>query len=477
VRRTLSVAIAAVLALIATAVAIAAAPSNDSRATPRALGSLPADVTGTTREATAEQGEADSACAPSVSSVWYRFDVRSDQRIVVALKASGDLDATLDVYLRERSQLTPLRCDLTDRRGEGSLTARVRAGQSYLIRVAQRSNSVAGNFRLTVYSPLPRASFPGRRLPRRGVTQTLDRVQDTEDAYRVRLRAGVTYRINEADTIPRCMRLELYGPRSSSFDDEPDRVLSCGGYTLFTPGPNEGGRWSLRVVASSTYRGAQRYHLQVARARFDDTSPGRFIRNFARVRGSLRGSGIDVVDLYRFDVVRRSTLFLGLDTASSNAFDVILTNDGGRRLACGCGDEGGTELHRGLRPGRYFVAVRARPGSRGRYRLRRASRTIVTAKITFNGFRRATISPGASAQLAITTNPSVGGPKTFDVERFDPLSGWQFYRRFRTAGGAVSFNPRSVGKYRARGSYAGTRESAPANTGFAYLTVQGPLRD
>jgi hypothetical protein len=474
--RSMLGAVALVAVLAAAAVALAAAPENDSRATPRSLGSLPADVAGTTREATAEEGEADSACAPSTASVWYRFDSRRDQRVVVQLRASGDLDATLDVYLRVRSQITPLRCDQTDRRGEGSLTFRARAGESYLIRVAQRTGSVPGTFRLTVFSPLPRAVFPGRPLPRRGITQTLDRVQDTEDAFRVRLRRGVTYRINEADRISGCMRLELFGPRASSFDD-PDFVLPCGGYTLFTPRPGQGGRWSLRVVASSSFRGPQRYHLQVARAGSDDTAPGRFIRNFARVRGRLRGSGIDVVDLYRFDVTRRSTLFVDLSTSSSNTFDVILTTDRGRRLACGCGEEGGVELHRGLRPGRYFLAVRARPGSRGRYTLRRASRTIVTARITFNGARRAVIGPGASALLAITTRPAVRGPKTFEVERFDPLEGWQFFRRFRTAGGNVSFRPPKIGRYRARGSYVGTRESAPANTGFAYLTVQGPLRD
>jgi hypothetical protein len=434
------------------------------------------DVGGTTLGSTAVTDDPASGCGGTAGSVWYRLDPRKDQRVVVELKANGDLDATLDVYLRERSQLTPVRCDQTDRKGAASVTFKVKSGESYLIRVAQRTGSAAGTFRLAAFSPLPEASFPGARLPVRGVTHVLDRVQDTEDAFRVRLREGVTYRINEADSIQGCMRLQLFGPHSSSFDS-PDAVLRCGGYTLFTPGPGDGGRWSLRVQASSSFRGPQRYHLQVARAGPDDTSPGRFITNFARVHGGLRGSGIDVVDLYRFDVTKRSTLFVDLKTSSSNTFDVVLTNDGGRRLACGCGDEGGTELHRGLRPGRYFLAVRARPGSRGRYTLRRASRTITSAKITFNGSRRAVVGPGASAELAITTNPSVPGPKTFDVERFDPLDGWQFFRRFSTGGGAVSFHPPAVGKYRARGAYKGTRTAAPANTGFAYLTVQAPLRD
>ena len=468
--------LAAAAAMLVAAPVLAAAPGNDARERPQQLGALPADVGGTTLDSTAATDDPGSSCGGSGGSVWYRLDPRRDQRVVVELQANGDLDAALEVFRRERSQLTSVRCDQTDRKGAASVTFSVKSGESYLVRVAQRGGSVAGTFRLTAFTPLSSPSFPGARLPARGVTRTLDRVQNTEDAFRVTLREGVSYRINEADSIDGCMRLELYGPHTRSFGD-PDAVLRCGGYTLFTPGPGDGGRWSLRVVASSSFRGAQRYHLQVARAGPDDTSPGRFITNFARVRGGLRGSGIDVVDLYRFDVTRRSATFISLDTGSSNTFDVILTNDGGRRLACGCGDEGGTELHRGLRPGRYFVAVRARPGSRGRYTLRRASRTITSAKITFNGQRRATIGPGGGAQLAITVNPSVGGPKVFDVERFDPIEGWQFFRRYKTSGGAVSFNAPAVGKYRARGSYRGTREAAPANTGFAYLTVQSALRD
>jgi hypothetical protein len=467
---------AAVAALLVAAPVLAAAPRNDSRESPQQLTSLPSDVGGTTLGATRVDDDPASSCGNTSGSVWYRLDVRQASRFVVDLQANGDLDATLDVFQRERSQLTPVECDNTDRKGRGSVTFRAKEGESYLIRVAERSGSAAGTFHLTVFTPLPSARFPGARLPKRGVTRTLDRVQNTEDAFRVQLREGVTYRINEADTIDGCMRVELFGPHRSSFDN-PDVEGGCGGYTLFTPRAGDGGRWSIRVLASSSFRGAQRYHLQVARAGPDDTAPGRFISNFARVHGGLRGSGIDVVDLYRFDVTRRSATFISLDTSSSNTFDVILTNDGGRRLACGCGDEGGTELHRGLRPGRYFIAVRARPGSRGKYTLRRASRTITTASITFNGQRRATIAPGGSAQLSIDVSPPVAGPKVFDVERFDPIDGWQFFRRFHTSGGAVSFHPPSIGKYRARGVYKGTRENAPANTGFAYLTVEGPLRD
>ena len=269
------------------------------------------------------------------------------------------------------------------------------------------------------------------------------------------------------------MSLEIYAPGASSFDDDPEKTLSCGGYLLLTPGPGEGGRYSLLVTASSRIRGAQKYHLQVAQAGPDDTSPGIFIHNFARVRGALKGSGVDVVDLYRFDVKTRSTLFASLATRGS--LDLLLLRDDGRRLACACDEDGGAELHRGLRPGRYFLAVRARDGSDAKYTLRRASRTITKSAIQVNGSRVTQVAPGTSVQVAVATSPHVPGPVTITVERFDPLSGWQFLRRYHSGGGSITFTPPAVGKYRFSGSFDGTRAAAPSNTGFARLTVAGPL--
>ena len=69
---------------------------------------------------------------------------------------------------------------------------------------------------------------------------------------------------------------------------------------------------------------------------------------------------------------------------------------------------------------------------------------------------------------------------TITVQRFDPLEGWQFARRFHVhaAGGvaAVSFTPPNVGRWRATASFDGTRETAPSNAGYATLLVAGPLR-
>jgi hypothetical protein len=67
------------------------------------------------------------------------------------------------------------------------------------------------------------------------------------------------------------------------------------------------------------------------------------------------------------------------------------------------------------------------------------------------------------------------------VERFDPLAGYQFLRTLRVhaAGGhaAVGFLPPSVGFYRARATFLGTRDAATSSTGWHRFKVQAPLTE
>ena len=129
------------------------------------------------------------ACAPMRGSVWYAFDAGEERSIVVALDAEGDLDAVVDVFLRERSQITPVACRRTNRRGALTFELDAEEGASYLVRVASRANSVDGAFRLRVIEPERPATFPGERLPRRGVNTFVDRLANPDDAWSVRLRA------------------------------------------------------------------------------------------------------------------------------------------------------------------------------------------------------------------------------------------------------------------------------------------------
>jgi hypothetical protein len=205
------------------------------------------------------------------------------------------------------------------------------------------------------------------------------------------------------------------------------------------------------------------------------------LANDRRVRGSLRASGADVVDLYRFSVRRRSILDLRLATGGSRPFNLQLLGVAGRRIACACGDFGSQSIRLRLAPGRYFAAVRARSGADGTYRLSRLTRTITRTQARVDGERKGEVTPGSTVDIGVRVTPAVGGPVTVDVERFDPLAGWQFYTRFHRglSGGSASiaFTPPSVGRWRVRATYDGTRRAAPSGPGRASFVVAEPLQE
>jgi len=70
-------------------------------------------------------------------------------------------------------------------------------------------------------------------------------------------------------------------------------------------------------------------------------------------------------------------------------------------------------------------------------------------------------------------------PVTVEVDSFDPVQRWQFYRSYRLTavnGSAVlAFVAPHLGRWRATVSFNGTRTSAPATSGFANALVAGPL--
>ena len=104
--------------LLAPASAQAARPANDDRASAQGLGSLPATVRGTTVDATLEQPEPFSCLGETAGSVWYELPAGIQRDLVLELDAEGDLDAVVDVYRRERSQVTSVVCAQTNRRGQ-----------------------------------------------------------------------------------------------------------------------------------------------------------------------------------------------------------------------------------------------------------------------------------------------------------------------------------------------------------------------
>lgn len=456
--------------LCAPAGAHAGAPANDDRADAQSLDPLPATVTGTTQDATVERRtEPFSNCGDVGPSVWYRTTPGAAGRVILTLQAGGDLDVVVDVFRRVRSQLTRVRCDASDAKGQAGVTFRAGEASSYLIRVSQRPESVPGTFTLHVSAPIVPARPPGATLPASGVTRALDRVENTDDAWSVVMRAGTTYRLRLTGRNLRCFtHARIYRPGTGSFDAaSPVKTLRCGGYLTFTPRPGKGGRYSIQVEADGSRRGPQPYHLQVARAGRDDTTPGIPIANHQRVRAALRGSRIDAVDLYRFDVTRRSVTFVELKTGA-DGFRVVLLTQRGRLL--GVDD---ASVHRGLRPGHYYVAIRASSNASGTYTLTRSSRVITRTKATFEDG-----APGQSLSISSETTPAESGPVRFVVERYDPLAGWQFARRIEThtSGGhaGASFRPPGPGVYRVKAAFKGTRDAARSVSGWVQAEVGRP---
>jgi hypothetical protein len=451
------------------------APANDERANAQAIHSLPATINGTTVGATLEPGEVESACGVSTAgSVWYSLRAQKAQRIGLDLAAGGELDATVDVYHAVRSELVSAGCQQTESEGKASLSFKASKNGLYLIRVAALASSLRASFSLEVFLPTPAIEPPGAALPSGGVSGQVDRIQNINAAYSVTMRAGVSYLINLADTTEHaCVSGALFAPGTRSFEEgSPLLHIGCGGYRLFTPGPGQGGRYSFEITPQTSHRGIQRFHLQVAPAGPAETAPGLALGNYAHAHGRLDGRGVRVLRLYRLDVTSHSNLTLKLSAPGSADFNLQLRNQNGNVIECQCGGSGSQTLQHQLQPGRYYAVVSVRDATAGNFTLVRESRTITSTSLSFS---TAQVAPGQELGIDVKVSPAASGPVTVEIERFDPVFGWQFYRQvtaFVEDGAAsVPFAPPAVGRWRAKATYGGSRVSSPSAVGFSYLLV------
>ncbi|HSZ12664.1 MAG TPA: hypothetical protein VK790_01350 [Solirubrobacteraceae bacterium] len=460
------------------------APANDSLANAQTIHSLPASINGTTVSATTEASEPTSACGgPTGPSVWYSLRLTGAQRVGIDLAASGTLDAVVDVYHAVRSQLTSVGCQQTDSEGKASLSFKAAKNGLYEIKVAALQNSQLAPFTLEVFQPTPAVQPPGAPLPSAGVSGRVDRVQNVNAAYSVTLHAGVSYLISLAnETEHACVSGSLFAPGTSSFGEEEGEGegggngalvhIQCGGYRLFTPGAGQGGRYSFEITPRFSHRGIQRFHLQIASAGPAETAPGLALPNDAVAHGYLSGRSVRVLRLYRMEVTSHSNLTLKLRAPDSAEFKLQLRSQSGHVIECDCEGSGSQTLTHQLRPGTYYAIVAVRNGSSGSFSLERESRTITATSISFSNAKAAA---GESLSIDVKVTPAQSGPVSVDIERFDPVFGWQFYREVRASvsGGlaSVPFTPPAVGSWRAKASYEGSRTASPSAVGFTYLLV------
>lgn len=130
-------------------------PVNDDRYSAQIL-SLPALVTGTTVEATADEG--DPQCTPRVGpSVWYRLTRVLDGRLAVELQTDGTLGVVVSLYRSEAGQLKLLQCVPTGKDGAARFVFASAGSKAdpgvYLFLVGQKLASQPGAFTLKVGPP------------------------------------------------------------------------------------------------------------------------------------------------------------------------------------------------------------------------------------------------------------------------------------------------------------------------------------
>ena len=436
-------------------------PANDTRRQATPYGPLGGVVKGSTLGATSDSNDP-QGCGLAAGTVWYAVSPGKAERLVLKLHAVGDLDAAVGVVRRIRSEYSTVACGTTDTNGDAALAWDIESGASYMVAVGQRKGSPPGDFTLTVLSAPGREAAPGTHLPATGTNSTVNWLTDVNDVYWTALVPGQTYRI--AFRSSNCATMVLRHKQAEIGH------FSCSGYTTFTPGPDGGGRYVFDVLAPSRSATAA-YQLQVAGAGPDDQGMGLELGNLSTVHGSLTPSGVDVVDVYHFDVTRMSDVRLRLGKTAGARFTFTLLADDGRRI--GNSDK---ELRRNLPPGHYVVAVHGDVGTpSGRYALGLVVRQLTQTTLAASA---SAVTPGTAVTFTVQTSPAPnGGVLELEIDRFDPLMGWQFSRLIRVAvpGGSVSWTPPALGRWRAHVRFLGTLAFSPSDSGYVLVVVANPL--
>ncbi len=430
-------------------------PANDNRAGAQAI-TLPGSARGTTLGATGDEADP-SRCGLSAATVWYRLPSRRDGRILLRLTAAGQLDAAIVVLERVRSQTGMVTCSATNRRGQATVAFASERGATYLIAVGHLRNADPGTFRIdALVSEAAESVKAGKALPRAGARSSVHGLTDVNDVWRISMRPGTTYRIGFS-SVSSCPSVSL---RARRHVERQLAVLSCRGYTTFTPGPDGAGEYILEVVASGEAN-TQGYRLLFAPAAPDDLGVGIELRNRVSAKGSLNPARLDVRDLYHFDVERRGDV--RLDVTNGLRFELV--RDDGQRLGTYA------SLRRSLEPGRYVVAVTDGFGDPGSsYTL-----SLLIREITSTTLRLAspTVAPGSPVTLRPDVAHGAGGTVEIQVDRFDPLTGWLFNRLLRVpAGSSTTWAPPAEGRWRFRATYKGTIDASPSRSGYAHLLVK-----
>jgi hypothetical protein len=358
-------------------------------------------------------------------------------------------------------------------------------GIAYLIAVAAPWDARVGGFTLETAS-VPPVKLRGAPLAR-DAQVTLDPLLRPGVAFSVRLRQGVTYRVNAVATPAACVQVLILLPSARSTGDVVRKSAGCEGYLVYTPALGVGGAFPLVVkladtpaagagdaaplMVNSPGGSAVSVRVSLRRAQADDLAPGLLLRNGRLELGALSARDADVVDVFRFRVPAPGDATLSLrGTALS---DLLLLSSSGAKVACACDGLRSSTVVQRLGVGSYFAVVRGRPGASGTYvislRLRRP--TSVALRVTRPK------GTGVALTAVGIISPPVAGRFVFELEHFDPLSGWHFVKATRrqvVAGQArVALAP-TEGRWRIRARFTGSLSSSPSTSGWAQIVAPAP---
>jgi len=425
------------------------------------------------------------SCATVEGVQWYRVTAPHRGPMVAQLVADKDLDAALAAYHIVGSRARSLLCKTTSWSGRTWLAWYAHADRSYLIGVARRSGSSAGDYELTVRSAERPPRPPGALLPAGGVWSTINPVLDRSDAYAVSLTRGTTYRLSlTSPSRTSCIGFRIYRAGTSFVAGEPAFERECGGYALFTPGIDGGGLYSILVSMSAGDPVTHGYRLQIAPAGADDTAPGIKLDNGQVVSAAVRPRSIDTVDLYRFAVPHPSQQTrIEFRHKPNSAIRLLVTDEMGKRIAS-LKDSTGDEVQRLHLPiGVYYAAVEASTSGRkaGSYRLQVRVRDVTSTSISSNGGRHVESPPDTPVPLTVqVTSASHGGNLVVEFDHFDPLVGWHFAAAVATkvdptGDFTTAWTPPSVGEWRARARFEGNAYSSTSHSHYVRIHIVEPL--
>jgi hypothetical protein len=444
-------------------------PANDERVQAVTIGSVPATLRGTTLGATHDLGDPD--CAIGAPTVWYRLGWNRSSRVVVRFHAGGNLDAQVCVFEvlgktapKAAQRLRAVADAETDERDNAAFDFEGRVGATYYVVVSQLTETSPGPFSLTVLRPDEFPAAPGDPLPIAGGRGHFDPLLNPEDAWAVPLRKGATYRFSLVTKPDECVSIAVYSPRATDFEeDAPAKDFTCAETEFFTPGPDGGGIHPVLVTAEDD---ATTYRLFVRRVQPDDTGPGVLLENGRRARGSV--SGADPLDLYRFDVPRKSNV--QVEVSARRDLGIRLLNADGRTVKRG---EPNDKIVRVLDTGTYYVAL-SPDEKAARYTLRVLVRYVTTTRVTVDGSSSAKTRPGVAVSIRTTTDPEPGpGVTRVQVDFFDVATEtWVFRQLWDVSPGAtISFVPDAVGRWRVRATFGGNRVASRSRSGYGIIVV------